>query len=118
MRGKRCRPGGTVGFDIGDERSRSAVHGIPEQSHPLIGHVDEFGRPSVMLRSGGLSFSRLESVEGGNVRLDVCRYFLCAVADVEGHGVQGWVGEEVRFGGGAGLFAGGGGGYHEEEEEG
>ncbi len=70
-----------------------------------------------MSRGGSRTLSLREMVEGANVGLDVGEHLLWTVANVEGHGVQGWIVGEVRFGGGA-CWIGGGEGEEEREYDG
>lgn len=52
-----------------------------------------------MFRGSRLFRTLLELVEGRNVGLDVDLHLLWTIANVEGHGFEGWVGGEVVFGG-------------------
>jgi hypothetical protein len=89
----------------------------PEETDGLITHINKFSSPTIMSRRSSRALSIGKLVERANVGLDVGEHLLGTVADVKGHGVQGWVVGEVGFGGGA-CWIGGGEGEEEREEDG
>mmetsp|Transcript_5919 Transcript_5919/g.11495 ORF Transcript_5919/g.11495 Transcript_5919/m.11495 type:complete len:266 (-) Transcript_5919:3-800(-) len=119
---KARRPRAVPRRHDGHGTAPTPVLGIPEESHALRGHVDEFGGPSGVQGSFRDARAGRFSVELGNVRLDVGVEFLRSVSEIEIHGLEGRVvGEffvgEGALGGGLGLRCGGvEAGVHDGEE--